>query len=79
VKATDFGLPPETAEKLFESGRRAAITFLDGDDEYPAWNFERYKEHFRRPSGKPAATGAVDESTLVNIARHNPAPSALAL
>jgi NTE family protein len=55
VKATDFALSPETAEKLFNAGQRAATTFLDGDDEHPAWDFEEYKQRFRRPSATPAA------------------------
>jgi NTE family protein len=50
VKATDFDLSPETAEKLYESGRRAANNFLDGDDWRPAWNFEEYKRKFRTPA-----------------------------
>jgi NTE family protein len=62
VKATDFALPPETAVRLFKSGQRAATTFLDGDDEHPAWNFEEYKERFRRPSATPAAAAVLRES-----------------
>jgi NTE family protein len=57
VKATDFALSPETAAKLFKSGQRAAATFLDGDDEHPAWDFEKYKE-LRRPSATSAAAAA---------------------
>ena len=55
VKATDFALSNETAERLYESGRRAATDFLDGDDTRPAWDFEEYKRRFRRPSTVPAA------------------------
>jgi NTE family protein len=55
VKATDFTLSPATAERLFESGRRAATTFLDGADEHPAWDFEEYKRTFRTPEPPAAA------------------------
>lgn len=59
VKATDFNLTPETAERLFESGRRAATTFLDGDDRHPKWDFEDYKQRWRSPTSSPlpAPTG----------------------
>jgi NTE family protein len=55
VKATDFDLSPGTAEKLYEQGRRAATTFLDGDDEHPGWDFEEYKRTFRTPVAPAAA------------------------
>jgi NTE family protein len=55
VKATDFDLSPGTAEKLYEQGRRAATTFLDGDDEHPGWDFEGYKRTFRTPVAPAAA------------------------
>jgi NTE family protein len=37
VRATDFGLTRDTAERLFASGRTAAARFLD------TWNFEDHK------------------------------------
>jgi NTE family protein len=50
VKATDFQLSKGTAERLFESGRMAATTFLDGDDDHPKWDFEQYKRTWRSSS-----------------------------
>lgn len=47
VKATDFGLTAATTQRLFDSGRRAATAFLDGDDRQPRWDFEEYKKHWR--------------------------------
>ncbi len=41
VKATDFDLSPATADRLFESGRRAAAAFLEG------WDFDEYVRRFR--------------------------------
>jgi NTE family protein len=60
VKATDFALSKDTAEKLFESGRLAAAAFLDGNDRHPAWDFEEYKRQFRTPSTSLAAGVAVE-------------------
>jgi NTE family protein len=68
VKATDFALSPDTAVKLFESGQRAATAFLDGDEEHPAWDFEEYKERFRRPSATPAAAAVMPESAMTGDA-----------
>jgi NTE family protein len=55
VKATDFQLSPDAAERLFESGRAAATTFLDGDEHRPRWDFEQYKRTWR-PSPTPLVT-----------------------
>ncbi|HET9851727.1 MAG TPA: patatin-like phospholipase family protein [Candidatus Limnocylindrales bacterium] len=41
VKATDFDLTPATADRLFESGRAAARSFLE------TWDFEAYARRFR--------------------------------
>jgi NTE family protein len=62
VKATDFGLSQETAERLYESGRTAATRFLDGDDQHPKWDFEAYKQKWRSPGG------AVDDLPAVAAA-----------
>ncbi|HZM76260.1 MAG TPA: patatin-like phospholipase family protein [Candidatus Limnocylindrales bacterium] len=42
VRATDFDLSPATALDLYERGRIAATTFLDGDSDREAWDFEAY-------------------------------------
>jgi NTE family protein len=49
VRATDFDLSRDTADRLFESGRAAATAFLDGDGTRPAWDFEEYKRRWRAP------------------------------
>jgi NTE family protein len=57
VKAVDFNLSRETADALFESGRTAARTFLDGGDGQPKWDFEEYKRiwrHTQAPSESAA-------------------------
>jgi NTE family protein len=59
VKPTDFALSGDTAERLYESGRKAATTFLDGDDENPGWDFEEYKRRFRKPAAAAASAVAV--------------------
>jgi NTE family protein len=43
VRATDFDLSPAAAEEMYEAGRAAAATFLDGDDDHPAWDFTAYQ------------------------------------
>jgi NTE family protein len=48
VKATDFDLDAATQRTLFESGVRAATTFLE------AWDFEAYKDR-HRTAAVPAA------------------------
>jgi NTE family protein len=70
VKATDFALSKDTAEKLFESGRLAATAFLDGNDRHPAWDFEEYKRQFRTPSTSPSAgvAASVDGTTPLHHA-----------
>lgn len=45
VKATDFGLTRDTADRLFDNGRRAAEAFLS------SWDFESYVAHFRSGGG----------------------------
>ena len=47
VKATDFGLSRDTADRLYDSGRAAATRFLDGDAKHPKWDFEEYKRAWR--------------------------------
>jgi NTE family protein len=47
VRATDFDLSAETAERLYQSGRTAATVFLDGDDRRPAWDFDDYLRRYR--------------------------------
>jgi NTE family protein len=76
VKATDFALSKETAELLFESGRRAATTFLDGDHEHPPWDFQEYKRRFLRASATPIAAGALGVSTMSGTAGYSPTPRA---
>jgi NTE family protein len=70
VKATNFDLSPDTAHELFESGRQAATTFLDGDDEHPPWDFKRYKKRFPGQSTEPSAAEAVREPTLIATNGH---------
>jgi NTE family protein len=76
VKATDFALSKEMAELLFESGQRAATTFLDGDDEHPPWDFQEYKRRFLRASATPIAAGALGVSTMSGTAGYSPTPRA---
>ena len=47
VKATDFELGREAADRLFENGRAAAEAFLS------KWNFDAYVEQFRIPATVP--------------------------
>lgn len=47
VKATDFGLSRDTADRLYDAGRAAATRFLDGDAQHPKWDFEEYKRTWR--------------------------------
>lgn len=49
VKATDFDLGRETAERLFQSGRSAAASFLAD------WDFASYVERFRAGAPVPVA------------------------
>jgi NTE family protein len=44
VRTTEFGIVPERAAALFESGRRAAADFFDG------WDFKQYVEKYRSGS-----------------------------
>jgi NTE family protein len=48
VRATDFDLSAGKAEMLYERGRAAATTFLDGDENQPGWNFADYLDRYRR-------------------------------
>lgn len=61
VKATDFDLSEATAEKLFESGQRAATAFLDGDEHRSKWDFEAYKQQWRS-TPTAAAMSTMDPS-----------------
>jgi len=47
VRPTQFDLSEEDRELLYRKGRRAAVSFLDGDDEQEPWDFEAYKARFR--------------------------------
>jgi NTE family protein len=51
VKSTDFGLRPETADRLYESGRAAAEQFLS------RWDFDTYVRQYR--SGPRAEASAM--------------------
>ncbi|WP_114854234.1 patatin-like phospholipase family protein [Brachybacterium sp. YJGR34] len=56
VRPTEFDLEEESREQLYRSGRQAATSFLDGDDDHEPWDFARYVETFRggRPASSPA-------------------------
>ena len=41
VRTTEFDIPPDKAQQLFQSGPRAAEQFL------ATWDFEAYKQKFR--------------------------------
>jgi NTE family protein len=41
VKTTEFAIPPEQAQALFDSGAKAAATFLQ------TWDFNAYKAKYR--------------------------------
>ena len=41
VRTTEFDIPPDKAQQLFQSGQRAAEQFL------ATWDFEAYKQKFR--------------------------------
>ena len=61
VRATDFDLSPETAERLFQAGQQAAIKFLDGGDGQEPWNWQTYLEMRRtQEEDRAAATPAAD-------------------
>ncbi len=55
VSATDFDLSKGDSTRLFENGRQAAASFLDGDGRRPGWDFEAYKRRFRRPRAVTAS------------------------
>jgi NTE family protein len=52
VSSTDFGLSPETQQRLYENGRKAALKFFDGGDGREPWDWEQYKAKYR-----PVRTG----------------------
>lgn len=49
IKATDFDLTDQQRDALFASGRNAATRFLDGTEDQPGWDWERYKKIHRIP------------------------------
>lgn len=49
VQATDFDLDADTAQRLYQNGRDAATTFLDGGDGRAAWDWEAYVSAYRTP------------------------------
>jgi NTE family protein len=49
VRSTDFDIDRTTQQRLYDSGRRAATKFLDGDDRRPGWDFDDYVDRYRRP------------------------------
>jgi hypothetical protein len=48
VRATDFALSEETADRLFKAGWDAVTTFLDGDATRPKRDCDEYKWTWRR-------------------------------
>ncbi|MGP9581718.1 patatin-like phospholipase family protein [Brachybacterium sp. AOP35-5H-19] len=52
VRPTQFDLSEEDRELLYRKGRTAATSFLDGDDEQAAWDFEVYKARFRTSTAR---------------------------
>lgn len=53
VRTTQFDLTEADRDMLYRNGRHAAITFLDGSEGTPGWNFDRYISEFR-PRAAPA-------------------------
>lgn len=53
VKATDFDIDEATQDLLYDNGRVAATKFLQGDDDYDAWNFDEYIRQHRTARPQP--------------------------
>jgi NTE family protein len=68
VRTTEFDIPPERAQELYDSGRKGAEDFL------AAWDFEAYLEEFRRGSQPFNRRQSVRELSQ----RRHPDPSAMA-
>lgn len=51
VQTTDFELPREKAQALYQSGRDAASKF------FATWDFEQYKAKYRRPEAVSVGSG----------------------
>ncbi len=47
VSSTDFHLSAADRDMLFESGRAAALKFLDGGSGHPGWDFDSYIATYR--------------------------------
>jgi NTE family protein len=54
VRATDFDIDAATQQKLYDNGRAAAETFLDGSDGQPGWNWDAYLAKYRNVAGDAA-------------------------
>jgi len=50
VRATDFDIDAATQQQLYDNGRRAATSFLDGGDGRPGWDWTRYLETYAATS-----------------------------
>jgi NTE family protein len=69
VRATDFDLDRDTQDLLFRKGREAAVNFLDGAPERPAWDWEAYRRTYRN-SQSPATSAAEPPRDALRSLRH---------
>ncbi len=60
VKTTEFGIRPERAAALFDSGRRAAAQFIE------SWDFQGYVARYRARELEPGSRRR-DTSTIENV------------
>ena len=53
VRSTDFDIDRATQRLLYDNGRRAAETFLDGGGTRRPWNWDDYLRTYRTPTDDP--------------------------
>jgi NTE family protein len=46
ISSTDFDLTPQQRDTLFANGRQAALDFLDGTGDRPAWDWNSYQRTY---------------------------------
>ncbi|WP_407650902.1 patatin-like phospholipase family protein [Brachybacterium halotolerans] len=62
VKPTQFDLSDEDREKLYRTGRQAALDFLDGTATREGWDFAEYVARYRTDARAEATAGAGAEA-----------------
>lgn len=49
IRATKFNIGKDEQDMLFANGKAAALKFLDGTGDQPAWDFDKYIAKYRTP------------------------------